>query len=195
MDLKLTYKVSHIGRSKIEMMQKTHQHINYENTKFFRDFKDDLYKKAETLGIQNNKETTELLQYMYDYPCIEFSLDDFTKSHRSKNHILNENRCCANKSNNLQCTRKRKTDKTMFCGTHIKGTPHGVVSHEHITEADLIPSTVRPLQRLEINGIMCNVDNCGHVYVHEDVVRNVKKPRIFSKYCLDDNGNPQLINA
>ena len=34
-------------------------------------------------------------------------------------------RCCGLRANGQQCTRRKKEGQDKYCGTHIKGTPHG----------------------------------------------------------------------
>ena len=46
------------------------------------------------------------------------------KRKRNKHQIPLNERCIAKKSGGEQCTRRKKCDSD-FCGTHIKGTPHG----------------------------------------------------------------------
>ena len=36
-------------------------------------------------------------------------------------------RCCGIKANGQQCTRRKKEGQDKYCGTHIKGTPHGTL--------------------------------------------------------------------
>ena len=36
-------------------------------------------------------------------------------------------RCCGIRANGQQCTRRKKEGQDKYCGTHIKGTPHGTL--------------------------------------------------------------------
>ena len=40
--------------------------------------------------------------------------------------VPSSEKCQAKRSNGIQCTRRKKQD-SCYCGTHIKGTPHGTV--------------------------------------------------------------------
>ena len=55
------------------------------------------------------------------------SKEDFQKRKRVKNVVPQFERCGAKRANGEQCTRRKKDD-SCFCGTHVKGTPHGEVS-------------------------------------------------------------------
>ena len=69
------------------------------------------------------------IQYVYDFERLLLVKDDFIKRKRIKNAIPVTNRCNALRANNEQCTRRRK-DGCEFCGTHSKGTPHGLVAND-----------------------------------------------------------------
>ena len=58
-----------------------------------------------------------------------------TKVKRIKSVIPQYERCCANRANGEQCTRRRQLGIN-FCGTHQKGTPHGVVSTTNVKESE-----------------------------------------------------------
>ena len=38
-----------------------------------------------------------------------------------------DERCCGLRANGQQCTRRKKEGQDKYCGTHIKGTPHGTI--------------------------------------------------------------------
>ena len=78
-------------------------------------------------GKMDQKYMNELVQFIYDYPQLTFLPQDFQKRKRVKNIVPFFERCCALRANGEQCTRRRK-DESIFCGTHIKGTPHGVIT-------------------------------------------------------------------
>ena len=54
-------------------------------------------------------------------------MQDFVKRKRVKNTIPTENRCSAKRACGQQCTRRKKGE-SCFCGTHIKGIPHGEIN-------------------------------------------------------------------
>ena len=69
-----------------------------------------------------------IMQQIYNYEGLEFTKEDFIKRKRMKNIVPRCDRCCAKRANNDQCTRKRR-DGSLFCGTHVKGTPHGTIDN------------------------------------------------------------------
>ena len=89
-------------------------------------FKNDIKTKMQTLGLLDDYQCKELLQYIYDYPVTEITKIDLQKRKRVKNSVPYNERCCALRANNEQCTRRKKSGEK-FCGTHIKGTPHGEI--------------------------------------------------------------------
>ena len=46
---------------------------------------------------------------------------------RQKNIIKSGELCCGLRANGQRCTRRKKDGNEKFCGTHIKGTPHGTI--------------------------------------------------------------------
>jgi hypothetical protein len=76
----------------------------------------------------------------------------------------------------------------MFCGTHVKGTPHG---HMDEVNTENVQSKVEVFVA-EIKGIAYYIDNAGNVYSPEDVMSNKDSPRIISNYTCT-NGVYTLI--
>ena len=68
-------------------------------------------------------------EYIYEYPRLVICKEDLIKRKRIKNSIPCLNRCSAKRADGDQCTRRRK-DGCDFCGTHAKGTPHGLISNQ-----------------------------------------------------------------
>lgn len=109
------------------------------------------------------------------------------KRKRNKHQIPLNERCLAKKSGGEQCTRRKKND-SHFCGTHIKGTPHGQTT-----------DVVNNLKKVnvfaeDIDGIIYYIDDNGNVYNSEDIYNSLDDPRIISKYIKDVNGKVLLVN-
>ena len=144
-------------------------------------FKDNIKTKLIELGVEDKNKTNELLEYVYDYDRLVLSNDDFVKRKRIKNAIPTSNRCCAKRANNEQCTRRKKKD-CEFCGTHSKGTPHGLVSeHENLTDIEKIEVFAE-----DIRGIVYYIDKYNNVYKTEDILQGKQNPQIIAK-CIKDN--------
>ena len=95
---------------------------------YITNFKDNIREKTIQLEIQN-EEINKLLQYIYDYERLTFNKEDFQKRKRVKNFVPIFDRCCAKRASGEQCTRRKKeTDE--YCGTHLKGTPHGIIDNQ-----------------------------------------------------------------
>jgi hypothetical protein len=84
-------------------------------------------------GESEKSKVNELLEYVFDYERLTMLKDDLIKRKRIKNSIPSLNRCNAKRANGEQCTRRRK-DKCEFCGTHVKGTPHGLIQTTEVNE-------------------------------------------------------------
>lgn len=128
----------------------------------------------------------KIAQFVYDYPVIELVKEDFAKRSRMKNIVPLHERCTARRAEGgEQCTRKRR-DGCLFCGTHVKGTPHGVVEQggPEDDEHCQVEVTAR-----EIKGIIYYVDQAGNVYRTEDVVQNKTNPKVIAKYVTLADGS------
>jgi len=145
---------------------------------YITNFKDNIREKATQLGISQNPEIYQLLQYIYDYERLTFNKEDFQKRKRVKNFVPIFDRCCAKKSSNEQCTRRKK-EGSEYCGTHVKGTPHGIVDNQ----VDNKISTQKiEVWGQDIQGIIYYIDSNNNVYKPEDIIINKINPKIIAKY-------------
>ena len=136
-------------------------------------FKDDIRDKSKELGIDN-----QLLQYIYDYERLVLTKDDFQKRKRVKNFVPAYDRCCAKRASDEQCTRRKK-EGCEYCGTHIKGTPHGSVDANGDVEVNTKKVEV---WAQDVQGIIYYIDKSNNVYQAEDVMSNKLNPKIIAKY-------------
>ena len=141
-------------------------------------FKDSIREKATQLGMINNDNVNQLIQYIYDYDRLSFNKEDFQKRKRVKNFVPIYDRCCAKRASNEQCTRRRK-DGSEYCGTHMKGTPHGIVDAQ---EDSKITTQKIEVWAQDIQGIVYYIDKSNNVYQAEDIVGNKVNPKIIAKY-------------
>jgi hypothetical protein len=151
--------------------------INQQIEQYMTTFKDDIKSKVCEMNLDNKLQAAELISFVYDYNRLCLSKDDFVKRKRVKNAVPVSNRCNAKRASGEQCTRRRKKDCD-FCGTHFKGTPHGLVSAEGETE--------NIMQKMEvfaedIKGIVYYIDKFNNVYQTEDILANKENPRIIAK--------------
>jgi len=152
--------------------------INKKIENYLSDFKDNIRFKA----VQSGSEDTllhNLVQYVCDYERLILTKDDFIKRKRVKNIVHLSDRCCAKRANGEQCTRRRKDEKSEFCGTHIKGTPHGVCD----LEEDQKPQGQKiEVWAQDIQGIVYYIDKTSNVYQVEDIIQGKVNPKIIAKY-------------
>ena len=133
------------------------------------------------MGMTKNEQVNQLLQYIYDYDRLAFIKEDFQKRKRVKNFVPIFDRCCAKRASNEQCTRRKK-DGCEFCGTHLKGTPHGIIDaqNEHKNTTQKIEVYAQDIQ-----GIVYYIDKNNNVYQAEDIISNKINPKIIAKYVKD----------
>jgi hypothetical protein len=153
--------------------------INKKIEQWVSEFKDDIKDKATDLGLTNDNNLSQLVQYIYDYERLSLIKEDFMKRKRVKNIVHLADRCCAKRANGEQCTRRKKDAETEYCGTHLKGTPHGTCE---------LDNNSKPLgQKIEvwaqdIQGIVYYIDKSFNVYQAEDIMQGKVNPKIIAKY-------------
>jgi hypothetical protein len=151
--------------------------MNKKVDTYISKFKDDIRDKSMIMGIKN-EEMNHLLQYIYDYERLSFDKDDFMKRKRIKNIVPYFDRCCANRATGEQCTRRKK-EESEYCGTHMKGTPHGIVSSQEESKEQTQKIEV---WAQDIQGIIYYIDKNMNVYQAEDIISNKTNPNIIAKY-------------
>lgn len=152
--------------------------LNKKTEDYMSEFKNNVREYASQIGI--SPETNTLLQYIYDYKRLEFGKDDLTRRKRVKNTVPFFERCCANRASGEQCTRRKKETEE-YCGTHMKGTPHGIMS-SGTTEVAKKQNQQIEVWAQDIRGIIYYLDNNANVYQPEDIISNKLNPRIIAKY-------------
>jgi energy-converting hydrogenase Eha subunit F len=157
--------------------------LNKKAESYVTTFKDSIREKTIQLGISKNENVNNILQYIYDYDRLTFIKEDFQKRKRVKNVVPIYDRCCAKRANNEQCTRRKKINSE-FCGTHLKGTPHGII--------DNLNDDTNTIQKIEvyaqdIQGIIYYIDQFNNVYQAEDIIDNKMNPKIIAKYVKNDD--------
>jgi len=142
-------------------------------------FKDNIKNRAIELGVTDDTKMTQLVQYICDYERLKLTKEDFMKRKRIKNSVHLTDRCCAKRANGEQCTRRHKDDNE-YCGTHLKGTPHGMCdnnNNDYKSQGYKIEVWAQ-----DIKGIIYYIDKHYNVYQTEDIVSNNNNPRIIAKY-------------
>lgn len=157
--------------------------LNKKIEEYVTNFKDEIRKKITEINFEDKRKIAEMVEFVYDYNRLTLQRDDFIKRKRVKNSIPVLNRCIAKRANGEQCTRRRKVE-CEFCGTHSKGTPHGL-----ITNTLSIEDTIQKLDVFaeDVNGIIYYIDKFNNVYKTEDILEGKSNPQIIAK-CVKTNG-------
>jgi hypothetical protein len=155
--------------------------LNKKAETYITSFKDNIREKASQMGMTKNEQVNQLLQYIYDYDRLAFIKEDFQKRKRIKNFVPIFDRCCAKRASNEQCTRRKK-DGCEYCGTHLKGTPHGIIDAQNENK-----NTTQKIEvyAQDIQGIVYYIDKNNNVYQAEDIISNKINPKIIAKYVKD----------
>ena len=156
--------------------------INVKIEEYVTTLKNNILEIAK--GRCDDETITVFKNYLNNYNHFELSKEDFTKRKRVKNIVPYYDRCCAYRANGERCTRRRKDDQ-QFCGTHVKGQPHGVVSEDDKNSTSKFKKiTVR---QQDIKGIIYYIDDNNNVYDPNDIMNGIKNPKIIAKYELEDD--------
>ena len=146
---------------------------------YIKDYKYDIKKFIDNSEIELSQEHyQQLIQYIFDYDTLSITKEDFIKRKRVKNIVPFHERCCALRANNEQCTRRKKNSEK-FCGTHIKGIPHGEISNDNKNFQTIVK---KEIWAQDINGIIHYIDDENNVYDHADIINNIMNPKIIAKY-------------
>lgn len=152
--------------------------LNLKSEQYITQFKDSIREKAIELNFQDKEKINDLIEFVYEYQRLVYTKDDLSKRKRVKNCIPNENRCCAKRANNEQCTRKRK-DGCEFCGTHAKGAPHGLAEDENVINTMPIDVIAR-----NVMGLVYYIDKFLNVYNTSDILESKVNPQVIAKAKL-----------
>ena len=152
--------------------------------KYITNFKDQISAEIKRLNAFNDdsEKLHEFLNFVYEYERMEITHSDFLKRKRVKNTIPDRNRCNACKAGGEQCTRRRR-ENSLYCGTHLKGAPHG-----EITECPrVIDKKQLEIVAKEVNGVIYYIDSYNNVYKMEDVLAEKENPDVIGEYTEVDN--------
>jgi len=161
--------------------------LNKKAETYVTTFKDSIREKAAQMGMSKNDQVNQLLQYIYDHDRLSFVKEDFQKRKRVKNFVPIFDRCCAKRASGEQCTRKKKEDGE-YCGTHMKGTPHGIMDTH---QENKFTTQKIEVWAQDIQGIIYYIDKNNNVYQTEDIIVNKVNPKIIAKYVK--NGDQYSI--
>ena len=154
--------------------------IDNHNIEFKKTIKEWIEKNNCNLISLENKtdKTKEFLNFVYEYEKLDLNTDDFKKRKRVKNTVPACYRCNAKRANGEQCTRKKK-DNESFCGTHIKGVPHGIKDNNVNTQDEYMDLEI---WTKDIGGILYYIDKHNNVYNPNDILMDSKEPEVIGKW-------------
>tara|TARA_B100001769_G_scaffold123885_1_gene96783 strand:+ start:617 stop:1144 length:528 start_codon:yes stop_codon:yes gene_type:complete len=155
-------------------------------------FKKDIQIWINDNNVFTNKDIeSEFLKYIFDYSNIVITEKDLQKRKRSKNIVPEYDRCNACRANGEQCTRRKKLNE-LYCGTHVKGTPNGIISSNNNTNnSEGKKITIR---YEDIVGIQYYIDENNNVYSPEDILSGVDKPKVIGTWKKKENGEYCIPN-
>ena len=128
---------------------------------------------------------SNFMQFIFDYENIILDKNDFIKRKRLKNVVPSFERCTACRASGEQCTRRRK-DGLAFCGTHVKGTPHGFVAN--IDNNEKVSTNNLHVWVQDIGGIQYYIDSNNNVYMPADILTSSNNPRKVGTWRLTESG-------
>ena len=144
---------------------------------YIKNYKEFIRATIINEGLSEN----EKLEKIFHYESLNIDLAQFTKKKRVRNVIATEERCCAYRADKERCTRKKK-DGHDVCGTHMKGTPHGMINSEETT---VTTKKIEVFTR-DIQGIVYYIDTNNNVYSSSEILRNKPCPTIIGK-CIENS--------
>jgi hypothetical protein len=153
--------------------------INKKIEAYLSEFKDRVKEKASNFGLTNDSNLSHLIQFIYDYDRLCLTKEDFMKRKRVKNVVHLSDRCCAKKANGDQCTRRKKDPADEYCGTHLKGTPHGILE---LKDENKPQGQIIEVWAQDIQGIIYYIDKNYNVYQTEDIMQGKVNPKIIARY-------------
>lgn len=149
--------------------------LNQRSQEHLQEYTCTLLARLEEVGVHK----TEAARIVGNPPALVFVPGDFENKRRSRAAIPYYERCSGRKADGEQCTRRRQCG-SLFCGTHVKGTPYGRVSDGNMASDKIV------VRAQEIQGIMHWIDERNNVYSQEDVHSRMKNPRIIAKANIVD---------
>lgn len=152
--------------------------LNVKFETYITEFKNEIRDKINQLKFIETDKSGDLVGFVYDYERLVFEKDDVCKRKRIKNAVPVVNRCNAKRANGEQCTRRRM-DECEYCGTHVKGTPHGLMCQSGSVEQ--MKRKVEVTAN-EICGIVYYIDDKNNVYNTEDIMSGITNPRVVARY-------------
>ena len=163
--------------------------LNKRIADYIGSFKKRIKEKVIQLKFEDTSKVQELMEFIFEFDRLVLSKEDVSKRKRVKNSIPSSNRCHAKRANGEQCTRKQK-DGHIYCGTHIKGIPHGIMNATSSDGNQVINAEV---VAEDINGIVYYLDKHGNIFSTEDVLKQKTNPKVVAHYEITPDKQYKII--
>jgi len=180
----ITRYLTHIDQPTYQITRQMEKKIGTKTEMYISEFKNKIKDKMLNMELLGTDAGKELLQFIYDYNALVFEKEDFVKRVRVKNIVPIFDRCCAKRASGEQCTRRKKSN-CEYCGTHLKGVPHGVI----LLEVESNPVQNIEVTAVDIRGIIYYIDGTCNVYQTEDILLNKINPKIVANYVKNVSSN------
>lgn len=142
---------------------------------YYDSFKSGLFEKID--NIVSVATADELKTYINNFQKLAFKKEDFYVKKEAP-IIEYKDRCIAKRSDNTQCTRRKKKGCDL-CGTHVKHSPNGIIN-VNSTNQTRVDVCVH-----EVMGIQYYIDGENNVYNTEDVLEERQNPRVVGRISED----------
>lgn len=144
------------------------------------------FKKNDVKVVSNlgSDSTNSFLEFVFNYKFDNLENSDFEKRKRIKNPVPQFEQCKAKKADNSRCSRRKQCNSD-FCGTHIKGSPYGIIE----TDNDIQNKKKVEVWVQDIKGINSYIDANNNVYKPEDIISNKENPDVIAKWEINDSGD------
>jgi hypothetical protein len=136
--------------------------------------KSELLQQLDGIILKHNTEPVAHDLAILRRSIVDAKMDVVEKKSRIKNMIDPVTQCKALRADGERCSRKKKSKD--YCGTHIKGRPHGEFN---ITEPEEHKS-IKVFSE-EINGIVYWIDDNYNVYDTIAIMENKPNPKIINR--------------
>ena len=146
-----------------------------------------IFKQEIIDNINSERDNKTVIDQINDYIFPVITTDIMNKKKRTKNNIPICERCEAKRASGERCSRRKK-GSSIYCGTHIKGTPHGKINDKQ--------SSLKKVETInkDINGIIYCIDKFGNVYDNEDILCGKPNPKVLTKYEGNWDSDNIIIN-
>jgi len=158
--------------------------INTKIYNYINKFKEDVLNILQ----EKNALTNIIENYVKNYDVLELEKDDFVRRKRVKNIVPFYERCSAKRASGEQCTRRKKHNQ-LYCGTHIKSQPHGIISENTEDNNETQNLHKITVKAQDIKGIIYYIDDYNNVYDPYDIKQGITNPKIIAKYVTLANGD------